>query len=517
MEASADSSGQRPAVAAEERTAERPAVAPAERTAVASADRTAERPAVTSVERTAVGSTDPTAERAAVTPAERTAEQSLAGVSTRSGAVVTLETDQTKSAVIRARMDAMAGRGALLRLLKSFRFFHGWPEAELVALGPLLGVRKLSAGEPLIVNGSVDSNDYFLIDGALSLDAGGERVFSLSARQVDAGFPVAHLRPSRYTVVATVASHVLRIESAPLKRVQHGVASRFAVADRAIAGTWQEHPMWIELLRELERGTLAVPSLPAIAHRVTEQLAREEVNVARVAALIQTEPGLSAKLVKVANSAAMQRSNRCETVHEALTRLGLDSSRQLVVAFASERLFQQTDPRVRKHSVRIWQHSVDIAALAMVLARLTPPLQPDRALLAGLLHEIGALAILAMAQHHLDLVSDDKMLTDMITAAAPKVSAHVLRAWGFSIETVQAAQDADNWFRDGGPLPDYCDLLIVAHLHALVRQREFAQLPRIDETPAFGKLALGELTPKLSLLVLDEARVQVQEMRTLLG
>ena len=282
-------------------------------------------------------------------------------------------------------------------------------------------------------------------------------------------------------------------------------------------GTWQEHPMWIDLLRELERGTLAVPSLPAIAHRVAAQLGRDDVNVARVAALIQTEPGLSAKLVKVANSAAMQRSNRCETVHEALTRLGLDSARQLIVAFASERLFQQTDARVRKHSVRIWQHSVDIASLAMVLARLTPPLQPDRALLAGLLHEIGALAILAMAQHHLDLISDEKTLTDMITAATPKVSAHVLKAWGFAAETVQAAQDADNWFRDGGARPDYCDLLIVAHLHALVRQREFAQLPRIDETPAFGKLALGELSPKLSLLVLDEARVQVQEMRALLA
>ena len=452
-------------------------------------------------------------------PAERPADLSAAA---RTGTGIgpsppTLETDQTTSTAMRARLDALAGRGALVRLLRSFRFFDAWPEAQLVALGPVMGVRRLSPGEPLIVSGSVDSNDYFLIDGALSLDAGADRVFSLSARQVDAGFPVAHLRPSRYTVVASVSSHVLRIQSAPLQRIQQGFTSRFALADRAVAGTWQEHPMWSQLLRELEQGTLAVPSLPAIAHRVSAQLAREDVNVARVAALIQTEPGLSAKLVKVANSAAMQRSNRCETVHEALTRLGLDSARQLIIAFASERLFQQTDSRVRKHSVRIWQHSVDIASLAMVLARLTPPLQPDRALLAGLLHEIGALAILAMAQHHLDLVSDEKMLSDMITVATPKVSAHVLKSWGFAAETVRAAQDCDNWFRDGGALPDYCDLLIVAHLHALVRQREFAQLPRIDETPAFGKLALGELSPKLSLLVLDEARVQVQEMRALLA
>lgn len=429
----------------------------------------------------------------------------------------TVEKDQTNSPAMRARLDAMAGRGALLRLLRSFRFFHGWPEEELVGLGSVVGMRRLSPGEPLILSGSHDTNDYFLVDGALSLDAGGDRVFSLSARQVDAGFPVAHLRPSRYTVTATVHSHVLRIDSAALKRARSGPTSRFTVADRAVSGSWQEHPMWTQLLRELEQGTLAVPSLPAIAHRVAAQLGQADVNIARVAALIQTEPGLSGKLVKVANSAAMQRSNRCETVHEALTRLGLDSARQLIIAFAAERLFQQTDARIRKHSVRIWQHSVDIASLAMVLARLTPPLQPDRALLAGLLHEIGALAILALAQDHLDLVSDEKMLTDMMTAATPKVSAHVLKAWGFSGDTVQAAQDADNWFRDGGAQPDYCDLLIVGHLHALVRQREFAQLPRIDETPAFGKLALGELTPKLSLLVLDEARVQVQEMRALLA
>ena len=418
---------------------------------------------------------------------------------------------------IDARMSAMAGRGALLRLLRSFRYFLDWDEAALADLNGAMGLRKLAAGERLIDFGAVDGHDYFLIDGALSLSTGQDRSFSLSARQVDAGFPVAHLRPSRYRVTAEVASHVLSVETQALRqRRSQSRTSRFLPAQRVVAGNWQAHPAWAELIREMELGTLPVPSLPAIAHRVAEQLQHEEVNLGRVAQLISTEPGLAAKLVKVANSAMFKRDKFCETVLDALTRIGLNSARQLVLAFASERLFHGTDPIVRKHSVRIWQHSVEIAALGVVLARMTPPLAPDRALLIGLLHEIGALSVLTVVQRHPDLVGDDRMLRDMLDAATPQVSAHVLSAWGFSPDAVRAATDSDNWFRDGGKDADYTDVLIVAHLHSLVRQREFAQLPRIDETPAFGKLALGDLSPKLSLMVLDEAKAQVQEMRSLL-
>ena len=57
----------------------------------------------------------------------------------------------------------------------------------------------------------------------------------------------------------------------------------------------------------------------------------------------------------------------------------------------------------------------------------------------------------------------------------------------------------------------------MAHLHLMVRERAFHRLPRLDETPAFARLALGGLSPQLSLTVLDEAREQVQELRSLLA
>lgn len=57
----------------------------------------------------------------------------------------------------------------------------------------------------------------------------------------------------------------------------------------------------------------------------------------------------------------------------------------------------------------------------------------------------------------------------------------------------------------------------IAHLHSLVRKRAFHRLSRIDEIPAFHKLAAGLLSPQLSLLVLDEAKSQIQELRSLLA
>jgi HD-like signal output (HDOD) protein len=167
--------------------------------------------------------------------------------------------------------------------------------------------------------------------------------------------------------------------------------------------------------------------------------------------------------------------------------------------------------------LRSWRHAIDIASLAGVLARLTPGLDGDRGLLVGLLHEIGALPILGLAAGFPDLADQPLVLDDILTALAPEVSAAVLAQWGMAEPFREAALQQSHWFRDHEGGPDYTDAVVVAHLHLMVRERSFHRLPRIDETPAFGKLAVGMLSPQLSLLVLDEARSQIQELKALLA
>jgi hypothetical protein len=65
--------------------------------------------------------------------------------------------------------------------------------------------------------------------------------------------------------------------------------------------------------------------------------------------------------------------------------------------------------------------------------------------------------------------------------------------------------------------PDYCDLVIIAQLHSFIGTERALAAPAINEVPAHGRLALGELTPKMTLKILDEARDQIAHTEALLN
>jgi HD-like signal output (HDOD) protein len=203
-------------------------------------------------------------------------------------------------------------------------------------------------------------------------------------------------------------------------------------------------------------------------------------------------------------------------VQAALVRLGVERAQNLVLVLATRDLFATRAAHLKERMVRSWRHAIDIAALSAVLARITPGLDGDHGLLVGLLHEIGALPILRLAEGFPELAEQPHVLDDVLAALTPEVSAAVLQQWDMPESLREAALHQNNWFRDHDGGADYVDLIVVAHLHLFVRERTFHRLPRIDETPAFGKLATGQLSPQLSLQVLDEARSQVQELKALL-
>jgi hypothetical protein len=64
---------------------------------------------------------------------------------------------------------------------------------------------------------------------------------------------------------------------------------------------------------------------------------------------------------------------------------------------------------------------------------------------------------------------------------------------------------------------DYVDLVVLAQLHAFIGTKRMQQLPRLDLVPAFHKLALGKLTPRFSLHILENAKQNIQELQALLS
>ena len=97
-----------------------------------------------------------------------------------------------------------------------------------------------------------------------------------------------------------------------------------------------------QLLNDLDKDTLVLPTLPEVAIRVRDALADEEQSLADVSKVITTDAALSARLIQVSNSPLLRTSNPIDSVESAVTRMGSNMVRNLVTSIVMEQMFQAT-------------------------------------------------------------------------------------------------------------------------------------------------------------------------------
>lgn len=409
--------------------------------------------------------------------------------------------------------------GTLHRLVQTLPYFVDWTIPQLKVIVPACAVIRIA--EPVLLQrcNGLEPFTYFLLKGSVHLSEADGSTRVIEAGDLDAGFPIAQLRPGRCDVEAQADAELLRVESSKLRSQQHRRNPRVyfaSVAEEETEANWRTLPLVRQLLQQGREGTLTLPAIPGIALRVRRTMAQENYRLEDITAIVTADPAIVARLLKVANSALFASHGHCDSVKSALSRLGALKTQQIVMSLLARDLFVAKHPVLKNLMLQRWRHAVDIAAICAVLARMTPGLQSERALLVGLLHEIGVLPILRMAEAYPDLVSDQAQLEQVLEHLTPELSAMIMEQWQFDEDFRTAALNQNQWFREHDGAADYTDILTIAHLHAHVRERVALQLPRIDETPAFEKLAMGKLTPNLSLFVLEEARAHIQELKTLL-
>jgi putative nucleotidyltransferase with HDIG domain len=136
----------------------------------------------------------------------------------------------------------------------------------------------------------------------------------------------------------------------------------------------------------------ALPPFPAVALQLMSLLDDTEAPIKRIVELLRIDPALSAEILRVANSALYGLSRKIDNVSHAVAVLGTEVVKRLALTVALGR-FSRSFMRV--HGLRVcWDHSVACAVIAEELAQAMK--QPkDRAYTAGLLHDIGRLALLA--------------------------------------------------------------------------------------------------------------------------
>ena len=163
-----------------------------------------------------------------------------------------------------------------------------------------------------------------------------------------------------------------------------------------------------KIAAELERGEVSFPTHAQVALKLQRALGDPDCHVDDATRLIKAEPLLAAKVVAVANTSAFNASSRAITdVRTAVLRLGFRYLRSLASAVVTRQLAVTSSASDRAMAAQLWEHTAHVAALAHVIARKVTHLDPETAMFAGIVHEVGAFYLLSRAGEYPGLLDED--------------------------------------------------------------------------------------------------------------
>lgn len=269
--------------------------------------------------------------------------------------------------------------------------------------------------------------------------------------------------------------------------------------------------------RKLLSDRASLPSMPDVAVHIRREMQNPNWSVGSIASIIRRDPGTTTYLLRIANSALYSGASRITEIENAIVRIGIESTRNLVVAHTTRSMFETRSPVLGALMHRAWIRSARLASVTAVLARHVSARLQERAMLAGLLQDIGVLPILSVLNRHHEQLTGATPALAAIERFAAAVGTILLTRWGFEDDIVEVARSRRNWRRDPGPKADLADLVLIARLHAGTVWGSEGEEPRLEEVPAYAKLPLGELRNDGSLRMLRDNETAIHNVLEALG
>lgn len=261
---------------------------------------------------------------------------------------------------------------------------------------------------------------------------------------------------------------------------------------------------------------LRLPSLPHVAFKL-QQAMQQDIGINDAVEIIHIDPPIVAKLIQVANSPLYASANPISNCHDAVNRIGLNATRNLVMGISLKQLFQSKDRELMKGMQKLWKSSLYVSSLSFVLAQECSTINPEDALLAGLICDIGAIPLLHFAEQFPEQYPNLDELELSLPYLRGPVGALVLHTLGFSVELTNIPHLAENWLYDSGDVLDLADIVILAKLHSYFGRKKSKDLPYINSIPAYSKISARKLDPDFSLSVLHRAQNRIDAVMHLLS
>lgn len=211
-----------------------------------------------------------------------------------------------------------------------------------------------------------------------------------------------------------------------------------------------ENALLTILVEKIKNDTLVLPTLPAIALKVRKAADDPDINLNAMADVISQDPSLSARMIKISNSAYLGRTVKVNSVTQAVHRIGLRQVKNIATALAMEQLYVSKNDVVKTLMAEEWDKTVKLVTNAMACLQLyydrtgKKELSLDAMTLAALVSNIGVLPILTEAERHEQVFANPTFLKVATAKLAGVIGSKILKSWEFDESFIQIAEKWQN-------------------------------------------------------------------------
>lgn len=285
---------------------------------------------------------------------------------------------------------------------------------------------------------------------------------------------------------------------------------------RNTAASLAKNKLLIDCYRHMQSDDLALPTIPDVSFKIRRAINDDKSSISSIARVVQIDPSITARLIQIANSPLYLGRKKIESCPEALTRLGLRAAQDIITSFSMKSVFNAKSPVIRQKMAELWTHSSYIASISAVFAHKIPGFDPDRAMLAGLIHDIGIVPILTYADNHPDIIASPRDLVETVKELRADIGVQIIRRWDFPEDFEDVVINAENWFRKDNNPSSYTDIVMISQLHSFIGKIDIKKIPKLDDLPAYKKLA-EHLNAHDSINILDTAKDEIEHIRLMLA
>lgn len=302
----------------------------------------------------------------------------------------------------------------------------------------------------------------YLVEGSVALYNGKDEVGTLSARTNEAAQPLFSDKEAYQSIKTPAMAKIVKFGREQMD-ILSSEQQKNAVKVVDVQVTAHDNLLFDDIQSDIVSNSLKLASFNESAAKILTSIGGNSA-IPELAEIIQSDPGLSAQIVRLANRAEGGSGDSIQSIRGAISRLGVEATMQGLTEQLKSNTVICANKVIEDRFRRYVSRTTLAGAISQVVTKELPHLNADTATLNAVLSDIGELVVISYANRHADEFTDPEQLASTIENLRGILSVWVLSHWDFPAEIIDSATNARDWYRNHPGEISYADVMTAALL-----------------------------------------------------